>query len=564
MHRHMIRMEAWIASAILVLSFTASPASAQDGFMGLFGKKPAAKQRGQTAASAVSAADETADGEYAASASDLSIVDTRRLTLVAGQMKTVAFSEWIKEVEIGNDKVASANVNKKNFAQLLVNGIEPGVTEIIVVDKKGDGHRIEIMVTPDASPLQMTLSRLYPESNIEVIPAGPEGVAIIGYVDNPQAVAPIMDIAEKFYPGGTINALKVVGSQQVQLRVLIAEVSRTKLRALGLNYLHFDHNTYFTSAIGGLISVNAFTGLQPTGTFSGENNLFFGRVSGGDTFRGFMRALKQEGLVKIMAEPTLTTFSGRAAEMIVGGEFPIIVPGQQGTFSVEFRDYGNKLNFVPIVLGGGRIRLEVRPELSQLDYANGVQLSGFTIPGLQQRRIETAVELNTGESFVIGGLLSTTDSATTNKVPFIGDLPIIGAAFRTVEYNQEEKELVILVTPELVEPLKANQKPCHYPGSETTHPSNRELYLSGRFETPVCNACETARRAELGLDYSHEVGHPRQWRQPCVHAAAKANQETATPTTNAEAQPEKQQASEAQRPAGLPGLLGPLGYDAGK
>jgi pilus assembly protein CpaC len=266
-----------------------------------------------------------------------------------------------------------------------------------------------------------------------------------------------------------------------------------------------------------------------------------------------------------MAEPTLVTFSGRAAEMIVGGEFPIIVPGQQGTFTVEFREYGNRLNFVPIVLGNGRIRLEVRPELSQLDYANGVVFGGFTIPGLQQRRVETSVELNTGETFVIGGLLNTTDSATTNKVPYLGDMPLIGTAFRTVEYQQEEKELVIMVTPELTEPLKANQKLCGYPGSESTHPSNHELYLGGRFESPVCNDCESARRHELGVEIAHaQTARPGRVTKTIVTNSATAENSGRANTTAQQLAVPEQQPSEAQRPANLPGLLGPLGYDAGR
>jgi len=570
MHRTLQRTEVWIASAILALSFTATRADAQDGILSSLLNRSSASRAESAEQDPPAQAEDTeseAEGQMppgkddAEAEPELSILDVRRLVLVAGQMKTVTFSEWVKTVEIGNERVANANINKKNFAQLLVTGIEPGVTEMVVIDKNGDGHRIEVMVTPDASPLKMTLANLYPDANIEVIPAGPEGVALVGYVDNPQAIGSIMDIAEKFYPGGVINGLKVVGTQQVQLRVLIAEVSRTKLRALGFNYVHFDHNSYFVSSIGGLINVTSVNGGVPTGTFSPENNILFGKVSNGDTFRGFIKALKTEGLVKIMAEPTLTTFSGRAAEMIVGGEFPIIVPGQQGTFSVEFRDYGNKLNFVPIVLGGGRIRLEVRPELSQLDYANGVQFQGFTVPGIQQRRVETAVELNTGETFVIGGLLSTTDSATTNKVPYIGDIPLVGAFFRTVEYQQEERELIVLVTPELVEPIRPNQRPCAYPGSESTHPTNHELFLLGRVESPVCNECEISRRSELGL----EVAHARHKRPACDHAGCTVNAlkgAAANPTAES-ATPSKLPA-EARRPARLPGLIGPTGYDVAR
>jgi Flp pilus assembly secretin CpaC len=216
------------------------------------------------------------------------------------------------------------------------------------------------------------------------------------------------------------------------------------------------------------------------------------------------------------------------------------------------------------VLGGGRIRLEVRPELSQLDYANGVVMSGFTIPGIIQRRIDTSLELNTGETYVAGGLISTSVSATTNKVPYIGDMPLIGAAFRTMSYSEEEKELVIMVTPELVEPLKPSQKPCAFPGSETTHPSDGELYWKGNVEVPVCNACEISRRSELNINLDH--AHHK---LPCVPrtsatVTSTSHGTTATqPATPSVPQREQQQTSNLP-PVKLNGLIGPVGYDAGR
>ncbi len=264
-------------------------------------------------------------------------------------------------------------------------------------------------------------------------------------------------------------------------------------------------------------------------------------------------------MAKVIAEPTLVAFSGRAADMNIGGEFPIIVPGQNGTFSVEFRQYGNRLDFVPVVLGGGRIRLDVRPELSELDYANGVVMAGFTIPGIKTRRVNTAVELNTGETFVLAGLLNTTVNADQSKVPYIGDIPLIGAVFRTTTYSSEEKELIVMVTPELVEPLKASQKPCSYPGAESTHPSNHELFLLGNIESPVCNPCEITRRSQLGLDLIHTpAGKCHTGCRSC--AAASAKQPTARAAT-------AQRMSAPEEPATANQTLrffGPAGYDAGR
>jgi pilus assembly protein CpaC len=500
---------------------------------------------------------------------DVEIVSTRRMSVVLGQAKPISIDRRIKGVTIDNDVVADFQVNPKNLRQLFVSGLAPGVAQITVTDELDQGHRIIVSVRPDAAPLQLALESMFPDANIEVIPAGAPGeggVAVVGKVENPQAIQQILDISQQFYPGGVINGLTVVGSQQVQLRVMIAEVSRTKMRSMGFNFLTSHVNSsndfvHFDSVIGNLASVVPDPGSAGgVGfTFSNSPNLFFGKIGSEKEFRGFLRALKEEGLAKVIAEPTLVAFSGRAADMNMGGEFPIIVPGQNGTFTVEFRQYGNRLDFVPVVLGGGRIRLEVRPELSELDYANGVQMTGFTIPGIKTRRVNTSVELNTGETFVLAGLLSTTVNADQSKVPYIGDIPLIGAAFRTTTYSSEEKELIVMVTPELVEPMKASQKPCSYPGAESKHPSNHDLFFLGNIESPACNPCEITRRSQLGLDLIHTPsGKCHTGCRSCVAATAKP--------ANAPVVTEQR----ARVPEALPvadqtlRLLGPAGYDAGR
>jgi pilus assembly protein CpaC len=275
--------------------------------------------------------------------------------------------------------------------------------------------------------------------------------------------------------------------------------------------------------------------------------------------------LQTEGLAKIMAETTLVTFSGRAANMIVGGEFPIIVPGSaaSATFSIDFREFGNKLDIIPTVLGGGRVRLEVRPELSELDFANGVTLSGFTVPALKTRRADTAIEMNSGETFAIGGLISTADVAVLDKVPYIGDVPIVGAGFRTVEYRMEEKELIILVTPELAEPMSPSEVPCGYPGSETVPPSNHELHFLGNPESPACNECEIARREKARLEQKYSgvsvdvPGVILNGTSPMEEAAAKT-----TVDKKASVATKAQTKQPSVRPAGTPpGLVGPFGFD---
>jgi pilus assembly protein CpaC len=575
-------MEAWVGCAILALSFVPSTSFAQEGrapsgfrrAMQSLGRALATTEDPGAAEEQQEQQEQDEDGLAVTAPkvpeADQGVGDTRKLSLVISQSKTIPLPDLIRRVEIDNPSMVDARVKKNNPRELIVTAVaaKPGAAQITVTDRNGQGHRILVTITQDAGPLQQTIEEMFPDANVRAIPAGDGGVAVVGYVDNPQAITAILDLAEKFYPGGVINGLRAVGPQQVQLRVMIAEVNRTKLRALGVNFFATrtttgGRTTYFDSIVGGLVSEHVDP-ASPIGigfTFSPDNNILFGKLGQRHEFRGFVRALKQEGLAKIIAEPTLVTFSGRAASMVVGGEFPIVVPQQQGTFSIEFREYGNRLEFVPVVLGGGRIRLEVRPELSQLDYANGVVMDGFTIPGIIQRRVDTSVELNTGETFVAAGLISRAVSATTNKVPYIGDVPIFGAAFRTVSYNEEEKELVVMVTPELVESMKPGQKPCFFPGSESTHPSNGELYWNGNVESPPCNPCETSRRAELGIGLSHaKRGLPTCPQPVDALAGQKAGEASLTGTVA----PEDADAEAQSQAESLPGLIGPLGYEKGR
>ena len=416
----------------------------------------------------------------------------QNVTLVVGQTTTIRLPEWIKRV-ITDRTLVEARVNPNELHELVITAQDtPGAVEVTVVDRAGNTHRFQVTITQDTSGLRNILTKRFPYSNIEVIPVIDQSVMIFGQVENPGDVAMIMNIASKFY-ADPINSLEVVGPQMVQLKVMIAEVSRTKLRAMGFNFLVADDDNgtirYLTNTVGDLVtltrSTTGLTGLDFA--FNSNSNVLVGKLELDHEFRGFLRALKQEGLAEILVQPTLTTFSGRAASMVIGGEVPIPIPSGDNVGSVgfEFRQFGKRLDFVPTVLGGGRVRLEVRPEVSEVDFSIGVVSSGFTIPGFRQRQVDTSVELYSGETFVIGGLLSTSDTANTNKVPFLGDLPFIGTAFRTTSYDREELELIIMVTPELVEAMKPEQKPLSYPGGEGVPPGNHELFFWGNVESPA-------------------------------------------------------------------------------
>jgi pilus assembly protein CpaC len=221
---------------------------------------------------------------------------------------------------------------------------------------------------------------------------------------------------------------------------------------------------------------------QPFG--STGSNLTFGVFNHSTTFNGFLEALKTEGLLKIKAEPTLVTTNGRPANLLNGGEFPILVPQTLGVTTIQWREFGINLSAVPIILGNGRLRLELQPEVSERDFSNAVEVGGLVVPGLTTRRVNTQVEMKFGETLMLAGLIARQQNATTSKTPWIGEYPVIGTLFSRKEYNQSETELLILVTPEYVSPLDADTPVPGAPGDDTTIPTDKELFFDGLIEIP--------------------------------------------------------------------------------
>ena len=215
----------------------------------------------------------------------------------------------------------------------------------------------------------------------------------------------------------------------------------------------------------------------------------FGVVDGSNGFFGFLDALQQNNLAKILADPTITTVSGRPARFNVGGEFPIIVPSGLGQSTIEFKPFGTQVDFVPIVLGNGNIRLEVRPRISERDDANGVDQNGFRVPALKVREVDTGVELKAGQTLALAGLVQTRVEAQRRGIPYISDVPYVGALFSDTRESVNEVELLILVTPEFADGMEPHEAPLCGPGMETVSPNNCQLYFGGHLEVPACGPC---------------------------------------------------------------------------
>jgi pilus assembly protein CpaC len=261
-------------------------------------------------------------------------------------------------------------------------------------------------------------------------------------------------------------------------------VSRNATNALGVSMAFSDGTGFGASTIGQLnpFSVNEAGGLI-RGPVS-SNATIFGRAQiGSTTIDFFVQALRQNNLLRILAEPNLMATSGQEANFLAGGEYPIPVTQGGGTgaggtaITIEYREFGVRLRMIPVVLGDGRIRLKVAPEVSDLDFTTAVRFNGFVVPGLTSRKLDTTIELNEGQTFAIAGLLNNSVTASKDVTPLLGDLPVLGALFRSVRYQRKETELVVLVTPRLVEPMNPDQIPA-LPGEYWRHPSEVDLYLN--------------------------------------------------------------------------------------
>ncbi len=358
-----------------------------------------------------------------------------------------------------------AKITATSDSAFYVQGMEFGSTNLLVY---GSGGRlaevIDIRVGYDAEGLQQDLTAAFPDEPLKVRNLG-EVLMLAGNVSTTGIQAGAEKIAEKYAPESVISRITVRASQQVILEVRILEASRNALQDLGINLSAFnDSFSVLTGA--GLIGATAPQATLGTTGGSGDKRL--------DTQ---IQALEERGVVRTLAKPNLVAMSGEKASFLAGGEFPFPVPTRDGIV-IEFRPYGVKLNFVPKVQENGWIKMEVAPEVSQLDPNNSLTLGGINIPALTVRRAATTLELKPGDSFAMAGLFQHDYTNNTSQTPWIGDVPILGALFRSARWKRAESELLILVTPRLAS-AEDRQAPLldSLPGRE---PTKADLFLMGK------------------------------------------------------------------------------------
>jgi pilus assembly protein CpaC len=410
-----------------------------------------------------------------------------KIHLAVNKTVQIVTTQPYKTVSIGSSDIA--DVNPVGANTLIVTAKKMGSTQLIIIDDGGHSQVADIIVGLDVEALQTELNTAFPAAHIQVA-AMNGAISLRGQVPDLKTAEQAANMAGT-YGTRVLNMLEVAGGQQVLLQVRFAEVNRKATNQLGVNFGFTDGVTTFGSNIGQLSPLGlAGAGALAPGSPTGSVTLFGGGQIGNTAINYFVAALRQNNLLRILAEPNLTAISGQEASFLAGGEFPVPVPqsgsGGGSTITIEYKEFGVRLNFVPVVLGDGRIRLKLTPEVSDLDFSSPLIIQGSRIPIVNKRTVTTTVEMAEGQTFAVAGLLQHSVNATKNVTPLLGDIPVLGALFRSVQYDRQETELVVLVTPHLVEPMMPNQVPP-LPGENYKHPSELDFYLNGDLggETPA-------------------------------------------------------------------------------
>jgi pilus assembly protein CpaC len=382
------------------------------------------------------------------------------INVLVGQSRVINFDRPIGRFSISNPEIAEAVMVRPD--QVLVNGKGFGQVNFIAWDKADSKFIVfDVFVRANLSLIDSQIRALFPRDDIRLSQAN-GSVVLSGTVTDPQVVTQA-DAIVQAAGFKTVNMLAspIKDATQVQLQIRVAEVSKNKLRELGTSWAYQG-----SPGAGGYIS-----GGGP-GSFGGVTNGIMGPtissalnvfLMGGNTL-ATIRAMQTAGALRALAEPNLIAMDGQVASFLAGGEFPIPVvqgggAGGGTSVTIQFKEYGVRLNFKPTIIDEDHIRLELEPEVSTIDFANGVRFEGFVIPALRTRRARTGVELRDGQSFALAGLLDNSENRSLSKIPVLGDIPLLGNLFKSTQYQKQETELVFIVTADLVKPVNRDDLP---------------------------------------------------------------------------------------------------------
>ncbi len=415
----------------------------------------------------------TAGGVQSAAAADILGTSGPQIGLETRQGRLIRLRRPASTVFIADSDIADVQVKTPQLIYLF--GKRAGTTTLYVVD--GNDHVLlnrTVAVTHNLTQLRDAVRGLMPGEDIDVRSVN-GSIVLTGVASSAAAAEDARDLASRFVRKETqiINKLDVDAPQQINLRVRVAEISRSTFKELGVNWevLASTGNFVFALATGTPTVLGGLPSFFPVGPIAspggaantintpgaGSNTAFMNFNNGSVDVNTLIDALEVEGLVKVLAEPNLSALSGETASFLAGGEFPVPVPQDERTITVKFKKFGVSLGFTPTIVGQNRINVKVAPEVSQLANTGAVNLNGFNIPALTVRRAETTVELASGQSFAIAGLLQNNSNYDVDKVPWLGDIPILGSLFRSDRFRRDESELLILVTPYVVQPINPKQ-----------------------------------------------------------------------------------------------------------
>ena len=387
------------------------------------------------------------------------------------------------ELSIANASIA--DISSLSDRTIYVLGKAPGLTTLTLLDATGQLiTNVTVHVTSDVSEFKERLKQILPGEKFEVRTAN-DGIVLSGTVSSIARLERALELAERYAPERVSNLMSVGGVQQVLLKVRFAEMQRNVSKSLSAS-LGFNG-----TVLGGDLGLNGGTGRyanQPGLSNGLAGNLPLSNDNAGAFLFGFnagsvsigllLEALEQKGVVRTLAEPNLTALSGQEAKFLAGGEYPVPVAQQNNTISVEFKPFGIGLNFIPRVVDGDLINLELEASVSAIDPTNGITIDAFQIDAFTTRSTSTTVELRDGESFAIAGLIEDTFLDNAAQMPWLGDIPVLGALFRSADYQRSQTELVIIITAHLVTPTRGEA--LALPTDRVKPPSESELFLFGK------------------------------------------------------------------------------------
>ncbi|MBY5946366.1 type II and III secretion system protein family protein [Photobacterium rosenbergii] len=419
---------------------------------------------------------------------------TQSISVPHNKSRLVEIPGSAKKISVGNPNVADILILRSN--KIYVLGKQLGTTNVIVWDSRGRLITVlDVEVTHDLNALKAKLYEFMPQEKISVY-TSQNKLVLSGDVSSAEKIAMAVEIANTFTGEnlGIINLMNVGGSHQIMLEVTVAEVQRSLIREFDSNFVFARNNSNWTwGTVNGGAAIPAVPPVNDAGDIITEiitaplniedNGLFASYLSESTLFSAAFSIAKTNGLAKILAEPTLTALSGETAEFLSGGEFPIPVPNDEN-ITIEFKEFGVGLQFVPTVSSPESINLALNIEVSEITNNNAVTVSPngtasqFFVPALSKRSAKTTVELGNGQTIGIAGLLNESVSDVVDKLPGLGDLPVIGQLFRSQSFRKGETELVILVTPRLAKPVR--RQDLSLPTDSFVEPNDWEFYLLGR------------------------------------------------------------------------------------